>query len=123
MGGARASTSTVTGDTVAAMPIDIPGAASCPVESALDILAGRWKPMIVWHLLRGDMRFNALQRALGGVTHRTLARSLKELEADGILARHDHGIIPPRVDYALTPKGRALEPALMALEAWTSDWT
>lgn len=108
------------------MPTDLPpnwpGTATCPVENALDILSGRWKAMIVWHLMRGGHRFNALQRALGGVTHRTLARALRELEADGIVARHDHGTIPPRVDYSLTHKGKALEPALLALEAWTAVW-
>lgn len=108
------------------MPTDLseqwPGTVTCPVEVALDILAGRWKAMIIWHLLRGTQRFNALQRALGGVTHRTLARALRELEADGLVARHDYGTIPPRVDYALTAKGYALEPALMALEAWTASW-
>lgn len=67
------------------------------------------------------MRFNELQRRLGGVTHRTLSRTLKEMEADDLLTRHDYGEIPPRVDYSLTARGRSLEPVLQAMEQWAWD--
>ena len=93
-------------------------AAGCPAETVLALLAGRWRPMVIWHLLRGEMRFNALQRALGPITHRTLARTLREMEDDGLVLRRDHGTIPPRVDYRLTPKGLSLAPVLAAMEQW-----
>jgi DNA-binding HxlR family transcriptional regulator len=67
------------------------------------------------------MRFNELQRRLGGVTHRTLSKTLKEMEADGLLVRRDYGEIPPRVDYSLTPRGRSLEPVLGAMEQWARE--
>ena len=74
--------------------------------------------MIIHWLLRGTMRFNELQRALGGITHRTLSRTLKEMELDLLIVRSDYGEIPPRVDYRLTPLGRSLEPVLLAMQDW-----
>ena len=90
----------------------------CAAEAALSFLSGKWRPMIIFWLMQGTRRFNQLQRDLGGVTHRTLSKTLKEMEADGLVARHDYGEIPPRVDYALTPKGRSLAPVLEAMHAW-----
>lgn len=74
--------------------------------------------MVIFHLLKGTRRFNELQRDLGGITHRTLSRTLKDMEADGLVTRHDHGQMPPRVDYALTDRGRSLAPVLRAMEDW-----
>src|SRR3546814_404472 len=93
----------------------------CPAEVTLDFLAGKWRPMIIYWLLGGPMRFNELQRRLGAVTHRTLAKALREMAADGLVIRRDYGEIPPRVDYALTPRGRSLEPVLRAMERWARD--
>lgn len=92
--------------------------AGCPAEVTLEFLAGKWRPMIIYWLLRGPMRFNELQRRLGAVTHRTLSRTLKEMEASGLVIRRDYGEIPPRVDYSLTARGRSLEPVLRAMERW-----
>lgn len=90
----------------------------CPAEATLELLAGRWKPMVIHWLLPGERRFNQLQRDLGGVTHRTLAKTLREMEEDGLVIRRDHGEIPPRVDYRLTALGRSLEPVLVAMHDW-----
>jgi len=90
----------------------------CPAEQALELLSGKWRPMIVYWLLPGPLRFNELQRRLGAVTHRTLSKTLKEMEAAGLVARTDYGTIPPRVDYALTERGRSLQPVLAAMEQW-----
>ncbi len=103
------------------MPLSLPHSASCPAELTLDFLSAKWRPMIIFWLLQGPMRFNALQRQLGGVTHRTLSKTLKEMEADGLVSRHDHQEIPPRVDYALTPRGQSLRPVLEAMERWARD--
>src|SRR3979490_1442795 len=88
---------------------------SCPSEITLEVISGRWKMMVIYWLLPGEQRFNQLQRDLGGITHRTLAKQLREMEADGLVERRDHGEIPPRVDYRLTPLGRSLQPVLMAM--------
>jgi DNA-binding HxlR family transcriptional regulator len=74
--------------------------------------------MVIFWLMEGPLRFNELQRRLGGITHRTLSRTLKEMEADGLVQRKDYGVIPPRVDYSLTDRGRSLRPVLQAMEDW-----
>lgn len=90
----------------------------CPTEITLDIIAGRWKVMVIFWLLQDKRRFNQLQRDLSGITHRTLAKQLKEMEADGLVEREDFREIPPRVEYRLTPLGRSLEPVLAAMHEW-----
>lgn len=74
--------------------------------------------MAIYWLMDGPLRFNELQRRLGSITHRTLSKLLKEMEADGLVERRDYGEIPPRVDYLLTPKGKSLQPVLQAMEDW-----
>lgn len=91
---------------------------SCPAEITLKIIAGRWKPMVIHFLLQGERHFNQLQRDLGGITHRTLAKQLREMNLDGLIVRRDHAEIPPRVDYRLSPLGRSLEPVLVAMHNW-----
>jgi len=90
----------------------------CPAELTLRLISGRWKPMVIYYLLQGPTRFNALQRSLGAITHRTLSKTLKEMEIDGLVERRDHGEIPPRVDYSLTALGASLEPVLAAMDRW-----
>lgn len=97
---------------------DATGGWHCPAELTLDFLSGKWRPMVIYWLMDGPLRFNELQRRLGGVTHRTLSKTLKEMEADGLVTRKDYGEIPPRVDYSLTAKGSSLQPVLMAMEHW-----
>ena len=91
---------------------------SCPVESTLRVIEGRWKVLVLYHLLEGIKRFNQLHRLLGGISPRTLAKQLRELERDGILRRKVFPEIPPRVEYSLTPLGKSLEPVLLAMGQW-----
>ena len=90
----------------------------CPAETTLEFLSGKWRPMVIFWLMDGPLRFNELQRRLGAITHRTLSKTLKEMEAHGLVQRKDYGEIPPRVDYALTDRGRSLKPVLQAMEDW-----
>lgn len=90
----------------------------CPVETTLSLIAGKWKVLIIYHLLKGTRRFNQLQRDLGGITHRTLSKQLKEMEEDGLVQRIDYKEIPPRVEYALSPLGTSLKSILMAMHKW-----
>lgn len=94
----------------------------CPAEVTLDFIAGKWRPMVIYWLLEGPMRFNELQRRLGPVTHRTLSKTLKEMTAQGLVTRRDYGEIPPRVDYTLTPLGRSLQPVLVAMQRWAEEF-
>lgn len=90
----------------------------CPVETAIEAIGGRWKVLIIHHLLERPHRFGELTRLLGGVAARTLTRQLRELESSGIVSRHDYREVPPRVDYSLTPLGRELKPVLLAMHDW-----
>lgn len=90
----------------------------CPVEAALDVIGGRWKGVILFHLLEGPRRFNELRRLLPRVTQRMLTLQLRELEADGVIHREVHAQVPPRVDYSLTEFGTSLRTILGDLRQW-----
>jgi DNA-binding HxlR family transcriptional regulator len=84
----------------------------------LRVISGRWKVLVLHYLLAETIRFNELHRKLGGISPRTLAKQLRELERDGILRRKAFAEIPPRVEYSLSPLGKSLEPILRAMHAW-----
>jgi DNA-binding HxlR family transcriptional regulator len=91
----------------------------CPVETTLSFLDGKWKGVILYHLLvDGTLRFSELRRRLQAVTQRMLTKQLRELEEQGLVTRTVHPVVPPRVDYALTPLGQSLRPVIMVLEQW-----
>jgi len=90
----------------------------CPVEVTLKIIGGRWKVLIIHHLLNGTMRFNELQRNLTGITHRTLSRQLREMEMHQLIVRNNFNEIPPRVEYSLSPLGHSLETILLSMDEW-----
>ena len=90
----------------------------CPMGIAIQVLGGKWKLTILWRLLHSPERFNELERLLGGVTHKILAQQLKEMEADGLVARKAYPEVPPRVEYSLTETGRSLEPLLGGMCDW-----
>ncbi len=95
----------------------------CPVEACLDVVGGKWKGVILFHLLAGTQRFGQLRRMLSSVTPRVLSQQLRELEADGLIDRKDFHTVPPRVDYSLTPLGATLEPLLRLMRAWGTAHT
>jgi len=90
----------------------------CPVECTLKVIEGRWKVLILYYLVDGTKRFNELHRLLDHISHRTLARQLRELEQDGVVHRKVFAQIPPRVDYSLTRLGESLKPVLKAMHDW-----
>ncbi len=93
----------------------------CPVEGTLQLIDGKWKGVVLFHLLGGTMRFNELRRQLKHCTQRTLTNQLRELEANGLIHREIYPEMPPRVEYSLTPRGRTLEPVILALKAWGEE--
>lgn len=92
--------------------------ARCPVEITLDIIGGKWKPLIIFYLLDSTLRFGELQRAVPGITRRMLTKQLRELEADGIVHREVYREVPPKVEYSLTEKGHSLQPVLDTMLNW-----
>ena len=95
--------------------------AGCPVEAALEQIAGKWKGLIVYHLMDETLRFNELSRRVGDVTQRSLTKQLRELESDGIVHRQIYPVVPPRVEYSLTEKGQRLRDVIAALRLWGSQ--
>ncbi|SCY90446.1 helix-turn-helix domain-containing protein [Rhizobium sp. NFACC06-2] len=92
--------------------------ASAPIELALGLLAGKWKGIILFHLLDGTARFSELRRRLPAVTQRTLTNQLRDLERDGLVVRKLYAQVPARVEYSISPSGQTLEPILRALQKW-----
>lgn len=90
----------------------------CVVEATLDLIGGKWKGLILYHLLQERLRFNELKRRLGAITQRMLTKQLRELEQDGLLIRTVYAEVPPRVEYDLSPAGQSLAPVIAALKAW-----
>ncbi|WP_085906344.1 winged helix-turn-helix transcriptional regulator [Kiloniella majae] len=93
----------------------------CPVEAALEIIGGKWKGIVLFHLLSGTKRFNELQRDCGTITQRMMTKQLRELESDGLIHRKVYPVVPPKVEYSLTPKGESLRPILLALGDWGAE--
>lgn len=90
----------------------------CDVEATLTVIGGRWKPVLVCHLLDKRLRYGELRRLIPNATGRMITLQLRELEADGVVARHVFAEVPPRVEYELTPFGRSLEPILVQMREW-----
>lgn len=91
---------------------------SCPLTSAMEILGGKWKIVILGHLFTGVKRFGELKSLMPGITQKMLTQQLRELEADGLLHREIYKEIPPKVEYSLTESGKTLEPILKELCSW-----
>ena len=90
----------------------------CPVETALDVLAGKWKILILWYLRAEKKRFSELQKMLPRTTQKMLIQKLRELEEDGIILRVVYPVVPPKVEYSLTEYGETLKPILKQLYLW-----
>src|SRR5690554_4188806 len=91
----------------------------CKVETALEILVGKWKPVILFHLFgKGTMRFNELQKAMPNISKRILTLQLRELEYNDIVHREIYPQIPPKVEYSITEYGLKLTPLLHAMNEW-----
>ena len=90
----------------------------CGLEAALDVVGGKWKPIVLWHLAPGPRRFGQLRRLVTGISEKMLIQQLREMTGDGIVAREDFREIPPRVEYSLTPLGVSLSNALRPLCDW-----
>lgn len=98
------------------------GRTGCSVEATLSVIGGVWKPVLLFHLLGGKLRFNAICRLTPNATQRMITLQLRELEADGIVERTVYPEVPPRVEYALTPLGRTLKPVLLSMRSWGADF-
>ncbi|QBS43985.1 MULTISPECIES: helix-turn-helix domain-containing protein [Nocardia] len=90
----------------------------CAVEVTVDLIGGKWKPVILAHLKEGVRRYGELRRAMPTTSEKMLVQQLRELEADGLVRRTVFDTVPPQVEYDLTDEGWSLVPALTALYEW-----
>jgi len=90
----------------------------CPIEVALGVIGGMWKVIIIRELMTGTKRYSELHRGLKSVTHKMLAQQLRELERDGVIDRKVYPVVPPKVEYTLTPLGKNLDTILKDLQQW-----
>ncbi|MFB5265211.1 winged helix-turn-helix transcriptional regulator [Paenibacillus enshidis] len=96
--------------------------AGCPVESTLDVIGGKWKGIILYHLMSGTKRFNEFRRLMPGLTQRMLTLQLRELEEDGVVHREVYPVVPPKVEYSLTEFGMTLKPIIMLMKDWGTQY-
>jgi len=94
----------------------------CPTETALDLIGGKWKGMILFYLAQKTMRFNELGRVIPHITQRMLTKQLRDLEAHEIIHRKVYAQVPPKVEYSLTRRGKGLLPVLKELENWGQQY-
>lgn len=92
----------------------------CLLTLAMDIVGGKWKMVILWHLRKGTLRFNELRRLLDGITQKMLTQQLRDLEESRLITRTVYAVVPPKVEYSLTEEGRNLVPVLDSLCQWSS---
>ena len=94
----------------------------CGLDVGLAVLAGKWKPLILFHLNSGPRRFGDLKRLVTGISEKVLIQQLRELAVVGVLVRHDYQRVPPMVDYTMTRFGMTLVQALMPLCKWGNEY-
>lgn len=95
---------------------------TCPVGIFLDLIGGKYKGLILWHLMTGGCRFNELQKFIPQATPKMLTQQLRELEKDKLIKRKVYPVIPPKVEYTLTILGQSLQPLLQSMFAWGNEY-
>jgi len=96
---------------------------NCSVEATLSVIGGKWKGIILYHLLEEKKRFNQFRKLMPGITQRMLTLQLRELESDGIVKRKIYTEVPPKVEYSLTEFGKTLAPILMSMKDWGDEYS
>lgn len=95
---------------------------NCPVETTIELIGGKYKALILWHLSDGTLRFSELQKVITNATPKMLTQQLRELESQALIHRQVFPVIPPRVEYSLTDLGRSLMPVLISMRDWGADY-
>ena len=95
---------------------------NCPVEATLDLIGGKYKALILWHLSEGKLRFSELRKVIKNATPKMLTQQLRELETQKLIHREVFAVVTPKVEYSLTELGRSLMPILVAMRDWGADY-
>lgn len=94
----------------------------CPVEATIELIGGKYKALILWHLSENKLRFSELNKAIQSVTPKMLTQQLRELEANNLIHREVFPVVPPKVEYSLTEQGKSLLPILTAMFDWGTSY-
>jgi DNA-binding HxlR family transcriptional regulator len=94
---------------------------ACPAELTAELIGGRWKIVLLWHLFQGVRRFSDLQRAVQGITQKVLTQQLRDMEKKGFVTRTIYPEVPPKVEYRITPLGVTLKPVVDAMHQWGAE--
>ncbi len=95
---------------------------NCPVELTLSLIGGKWKGIILYHLIDGKKRFGELKKFMPSITQRMLTKQLRELESNGLVHREVYRVVPPKVEYSLTKHGKSLKNTILSLEEWGKNY-
>ncbi len=95
---------------------------TCPVATTMELIGGKYKALILWHLTESKLRFSQLSKVIRGATPKMLTQQLRELESQNLIHREVYPVVPPKVEYSLTETGRSLMPILMAMRDWGTGY-
>ena len=95
---------------------------NCPVVATLDMIGGKYKALILWHLVAGKKRFGEMRKLIPQATQKMLTQQLRELENDGLVIRKVYPVVPPKVEYRLSELGQSIKPILDSMCAWGTDY-
>lgn len=98
------------------------GPCACPVDATLDMIGGKYKSLILWHLMDVTLRFGELRKLITQATPKMLTQQLRELEEDGLVIRTVYPVVPPKVEYELSDLGKSIRPILTAMYNWGADY-
>ena len=94
---------------------------SCPLHYTMNLIGTKWKPLVLFHLLEGDLRSGNLQKKIPGISNKMFTQTVRDLEKDGLISRTVFPVVPPKVEYGLTARGKSLEDILRRLDQWGSE--
>ena len=95
---------------------------TCPVAATMELIGGKYKALILWHLTESKLRFSQLSKVIRGATPKMLTQQLRELESQNLIHREVYPVVPPKVEYSLTETGRSLMPILIAMRDWGAGY-
>ena len=93
----------------------------CPLNHTMNLIGTKWKPLVLFHLLEGSLRSGVLQKKVPNISNKMFTQTVRELEKDGLISRKIFPVVPPKVEYELTIKGKFLEKILRSLDSWGKE--
>ncbi|SNR47530.1 transcriptional regulator, HxlR family [Maribacter sedimenticola] len=95
----------------------------CPLDHTMNLIGTKWKPIVLFHLLDGPLRSGVLQKKVPGISNKMFTQTVRELEKDGLVERVVYPVVPPKVEYGLTERGKSLKTILLGLDSWGANDT